>query len=101
MKYEAFDHPKMKRLCRKLDLRLYQAVGILEAIWQVTQIKAPTGDIGRLSNSEIIRAIDYRLGAADELINALIETGWLDRDKKHRLIVHDWADHIDDHSRAY
>jgi hypothetical protein len=29
------------------------------------------------------------------LVRALLQTGWLDRDQVHRLLVHDWAQHAD------
>lgn len=95
MKREAVHHSKMKRLCRKLGIPLWQAAGLLEMIWHVTARQTPRGDIGKLSDEDIAIAIEYH---EDEriMITALIESGWLDRDKTHRLIVHDWPDHAED-----
>src|SRR5690348_9760858 len=95
MKREAITHTKMKRLCRRLDLPLWQAVGLLESIWHLTAREAPRGDIGKLSDEDITLGIDYR-GDESKLIDALIGSGWLDRDPVGRLAVHDWADHADD-----
>lgn len=95
MKREAIGHTKMKRLCRRLDIPLWQGVGLLESIWHLTAREAPRGDIGKLSDEDIALAIDYR-GDESKLIEALIASGWLDRDPVERLVIHDWADHTDD-----
>jgi len=94
MKREARNHSKMRRLCRKLDVPLYQAMGILECLWHLTAVEAWRGDIGKLSNEDIALALDYR-GDEDQLIEALVATGWLDKDETCRLLVHDWAEHAD------
>jgi len=60
MKREAVGHTKMKRLCRRMDIPLWQAVGIMEMLWQVTAREAPRGDIGKLSDEDIALALDYR-----------------------------------------
>lgn len=90
MKREAIGHTKMKRLCRRLDIPLWQGVGLLESIWHLTAREAPRGDIGKLSDEDIALAIDYR-GDESKLIDALIESGWLDLDPVARLVIHDWA----------
>jgi hypothetical protein len=95
MKREAFSHTKMQRLCRKLDLPLWQAVGLLETLWNLTAKQAIGGDIGRLSNEDIAMAIDYR-GDEGYLIQTLVSIGWLDTHPVHRLVIHDWADHAPD-----
>lgn len=83
---------KFKRLQRRLNLRRYETIGLLEALWRATIINAKQGDIGRLTNEEIATEIDWP-GDPDELIKALTETSWLDADYSHRLLVHDWKDH--------
>ena len=95
MKREAVHHSKMKRLCRKLNLDVWQAMGLLEAIWHVTARETPRGDIGKLSDEDIAIAIDYH-DDVGQMITALIESGWLERNKQHRLVVHDWPDHAED-----
>ena len=95
MKREAVGHTKMKRLCRRLDIPLWQGVGLLESLWHLTAREAPRGNIGKLSNEDIALGIDYR-GDEGKLLEALVETGWLDRHPVERLIVHDWSDHADD-----
>src|SRR6185369_16930326 len=52
-KREALDHTKMKRLCRRLNIPLYQAVGILETLWQITakQALVVTSESSRMRTS--------------------------------------------------
>lgn len=92
MKRGATTKFKFLKFQRRLGLRLWQAVGLLETLWSVTYDNAPAGDIGRLSNEDIAVALDWE-GDADALIQALIDTGWLDPDEEFRLIVHDWSEH--------
>jgi hypothetical protein len=84
---------KFKRLQRQLKLPLWQAMGLLEALWHCTITNSPDGDIGRLSNDDIAAAIEWDEDA-DNLVNALVQTGWLDADDEFRLIVHDWSQHV-------
>jgi len=95
MKRQAIVHPKMKRLCRLMDIPVWQGVGLLEMIWQLTAREAPRGDIGKLTDEEIALAIDYR-GDETKLIEALVQAGWLDRDPAERLVVHGWHEHCED-----
>ena len=74
------------------------AVGILELLWHATAEFAAQGDIGRFSNQGIAKLLGWN-GNPDRLIEALAETGWLDRCAVHRLLVHDWADHRPDFLR--
>lgn len=83
---------KFKALKRRLDLPLWQAIGLLEALWRATEHNAPAGDIGRLTDDEIASAIEWS-GPADVLISALVDLHWIDRDPEFRLIIHDWSDH--------
>jgi hypothetical protein len=95
MKREAIGHTKMKRLCRYLDIPHYQAVGIMESIWQLCARECPRGDLGRLSDDDIALAIDYR-GNEQALVEALIRSEWLDVSPESRFVVHDWATHCED-----
>lgn len=87
---------KFKKLQRALrpaghaQMPLWQAVGLLEALWLATYANAPDGDIGRLSNDDIASAIEYA-GDADQLVAALLDARWLDPHPTFRLIVHDWS----------
>ena len=92
MKHSTTQKSKFKKLQRRLDLTLREAVGTLELLWVATQVNAPRGDIGSLDNEEIAIECDWP-GDPDRLVNALIETGWLDIHPTHRLVVHDWQEH--------
>lgn len=85
---------KFPRLCRRMRWQRWQAVGILESLWELTAKSADDGGIGRLSNEEIALELDY-LDDENTLISALVETGWLDPHPVHRLVVHDWSEHAD------
>lgn len=89
MKIATTEKLKFKKIQRRFQLPLWQAVGLLETLWKAAYRNTPEGDIGRLSNEEIAAAIEWA-GDADELIQALVDTGWLDRDPTYRLLVHDW-----------
>lgn len=92
MKDDTVDLVKFRRLMRRLDLREWQAVGVLESLWRFTRKNAPMGDVGRFTNVDIAAAIDWR-GDADDLIDALRD-GWLDDvGGLQRLVCHDWYDH--------
>lgn len=95
MKREAMSHTKMKRLCRRLDIPTWQGVGLLESLWHITGRECPQGDIGKLSDEDIALAIDYR-GDESKMLEALISSGWIDRNSTFRLVIHDWFDHADD-----
>jgi len=84
---------KFKKLKRRMRLPEWQVIGLLESIWKLCRTSAQAGDIGRHSNEDIAASIEYEEDA-DELVENLVECGWLDSDPEFRLIVHDWSDHV-------
>jgi hypothetical protein len=71
----------------------YVVTGVLESLWQMACRSAPDGDIGKHTNKLIAAGMEWD-GDADELINALTETGWIDKvDDERRLVIHDWDEH--------
>lgn len=92
MKANTTDHPKFMKLQRRLSLDRWQAIGLLEAIWNMTAKNAPRGNIGKFSNEEIAAVIDWKQDE-HEMIDALVQAGWIDECKQHRLVIHDWPDH--------
>lgn len=99
MKREAVNHTKMRRLARVLGIELWAARGIMESLWYVTREEAPSGDIGKLSDQDIADAIGW-MGEPAALIQGLLKSSWLDAADDYRLIIHDWADHCEDHIHA-
>lgn len=84
---------KFKRLHRRLGFRFRrETIGLLEALWIFAQNNAKAGDVGRFTDEELAVELEWP-GHPEELVAALVETGWLDRCAVHRLLVHDWADH--------
>lgn len=92
MKHSTPESMKFKKLKRRLGLSTVVTVGTLELLWLATQKNAKRGDIGRFSNEEIAIECDWN-GDPDELVEALIDAGWIDRCQVHRLVIHDWHEH--------
>jgi len=96
-------HPKVRALMRALGLPRYSVVGLLELLWHFTAQYTPRGNIGRYSDVDIAEALGWateekdaeKKKDAEKLISALVETSWLERNSKHRLVIHDWPDHAD------
>lgn len=84
---------KFKKLKRRLQMPEWQVIGILEAIWKLGRTSAQDGHIGKYSNEDIAAHLEYA-GDADELISALVETGWIVEDKQFRLYFNDWSEHV-------
>lgn len=93
MKTGAVESLKFKKLKMKLKLAHWQAVGLLEALWLFTARNAPNGDIGKHSNEDIAIHIEWS-GNPDELMAELVDARWVDASDEHRLVVHDWHDHM-------
>lgn len=94
------DHPKFANLKTRINRSKYQTLGILETLWHFTGRYTPQGNIGKYSNSEIESWIEWD-GEPDTLIQALIETRWIDINETHRLIVHDWKEHADNTTKIH
>ena len=92
MKHSVPESMKFKKLQRRLGVTRVVTAGTLELLWITTQKNAKRGDIGRFTNEEIAIECDWE-GDPDDLISAMVETGWLDTSTEHRLVVHDWKDH--------
>jgi hypothetical protein len=87
-------HPKLYDLADALGISRTHAVGILESLWHLTGTQRIHGDIGTLTNRQIARALDWP--DPDRLIKALVESGWVDENPVHRLVVHNWHKHCDE-----
>jgi hypothetical protein len=99
MKREALRHPKMLDFSGTLDITLVEAVGYITFLTDFVRDNAPQGNVGKWSNCAIARACMWP-GNADEFVGALVQTGWLDEDNEHRLLVHDWHDHCENWVKA-
>lgn len=90
------NHPKTRRLRLALGVELHEVIGLLNMLWWATGETAPQGDIGKWPDEEIEDMCAWR-GERGKFVSALRESGWLDVSEKHRLVVHDWKDHIMDY----
>ena len=88
-------HWKTRLLASQLSISPSHALGLLEALWNVTAEDAPRGNIGRLPNRAIAMQMFTDLDA-EAVIAALVISGHLETHTDHRLIVHDWDQHCDD-----
>lgn len=95
MKKGTQDHAKFNTLKAILKVPRYVVSGLLEELWSFAATSAISGDVGRYSNFQIAANMEWD-GDPDELINALVESGWLDQDDESRLVVHDWFEHCPD-----
>ena len=97
MKRGTPDHRKMKALAKALGIPLPYANGLMERLWHYCSQYVLDGGIGKLTDEEISEAAGWgsRRGPATFTL-ALLNSGWLDRDYKCRLFVHDWPEHCDD-----
>lgn len=93
MKHTAKELVKFKKLQRRLGFsKQREVIGLLESLWHLAQRECPRGDIGRLDDESIAIELEWD-GEPEKLVDALVETGWLDRCAQHRLVIHDWAEH--------
>lgn len=93
MKHGTMQLVKFKKLHRRLGFSTArETAGLLEVMWIVAARETPRGDIGSMDNETIAIELEWE-GDPDALVNALVETRWLDEHPEHRLIVHDWFDH--------
>lgn len=93
------DHPKFLYLKSLLKLSKYATLGCLESLWHFAGRYTPHGNIGKYSDQEIERWIEWD-GEPGFLIATLIEAGWIDHDTTHRLLIHDWRIHSDNATKA-
>lgn len=93
MKHGTMQLVKFKKLHRRLGFKTTrETAGLLEVMWLVAARETPRGDIGQMDNETIAIELEWD-GDPDYLVEALVETRWLDHHPEHRIIVHDWADH--------
>jgi len=91
MKHGTVSLLKFKVLARRLRLPLWQAVGLLESLWLFAQHNARDGELTAHTAEGVAAWLEWE-GDAGELVEALVDTRWLDRAGE-RLLIHDWDDH--------
>lgn len=96
---DALDHPKTVSLAAELGIYLPQAIGHLELLWNFIAQKTPQGNIGKWPDVVIANAAQWT-GDPSRFVAALVSVGFLDENQEHRLLTHDWAEHMPNWVRA-
>lgn len=99
MKRGTYKHPKTTGLMIALGVNRREATGLLQMLWEWTGEYAPRGDIGRWSDADIATALEWEADDATNLMRTLIDCGFVEEHGDHRLIIHDWDDHVEDYIR--
>lgn len=84
-------HPKTKKLARRLGVSLPAAVGHLHYLWWWALDFAQDGVLDKFDAEDIADAMQWD-GDADQLVEALLYSGYIDDtpDGRH---IHDWAEY--------
>ena len=85
-------HRKTLRLQSLLSIKQPQAVGHLCLLWLWALDNAEDGALREVSNREIALVSGFNPRRADEFVDALVATGFLDR-TDNSLRIHDWEDY--------
>ncbi|MGM9590203.1 MAG: hypothetical protein ACI3V0_08545 [Faecousia sp.] len=86
------NHPKLKRLARLLGVSKQAAIGYLHLLWWWALDYAPQGQIiPPFDTEDVADAVEFD-GEPCEIVNALVDSGFLDRNDE-TLTIHDWYDY--------
>lgn len=100
MKQGTTQHRKFLRLKRTLSLRTWQCVGLLESLWHFTAQNAEDGQlVPRCTPDDIALFLEWEDADTSRVIDALVDSGWIDRAPNGDLSIHDWHDHMPDYLR--
>ena len=92
--HESVDGPKLRNLYKKLGCSKFEAVGILNFLWFWGLANAKKDGLILYADKEDIERYLYGAGAGctippGTLVDALIETGWID-ETSDGMCIHDW-----------
>lgn len=85
-------HPKTKKLARLLGVSLPAAVGHLHYLWWWALDFAQDGDLSRYDAYDIKDATHWD-GDEDKMLEALIDTGYIDVYEDGTFHLHDWTEY--------
>lgn len=94
------DHPKFAHLKTILRTPKGATLGWLESVWHFCGKFTQQGNIGKYTDSAIEAWVEWD-GEPGQLIGALVESCWLERHARYRLLVHDWHNHADSTTRKF
>ena len=95
---ELRQHPKALKASRLLGVSIPQVVGHLHMLWWWAMDYAPSGDLSDFTAEDIALAAGWE-GDSDAFVSALLgsgmglRAGFLERDERGNLMVHDWEQH--------
>lgn len=83
------NHRKRKRLVRLLG---FGAEVYLIDLWLRVAVDKPSGHLAGWDEEDIADACGW-MGDSKKLVDALVETQWLERDEEGEYAIHDWCEH--------
>jgi hypothetical protein len=95
---ELAEHPKTKRLAKKLGISIAQTIGHLHLFWWWSMNYAEDGDLSNFDHDEIADAAHWE-SDPEEFINAMVNCGpgssrrFLEFEGD-KLYVHNWQEYI-------
>jgi DnaD/phage-associated family protein len=84
-------HPKTKKFARQANLSIPAAVGHLHMLWWWAMDYAQDGNLSSFDPEDIADAMLWE-GSPEELLSALINSGFIER-VSDGLYIHDWDDY--------
>jgi len=93
------NHRKVKRLARRLGVSIAEARGYVVGIWCLCLSEAPDGDLRDFEPIDLADAA-CSTDEGEELVEALVSVGLLDRSDDGLLSVHEWMDRADSYREA-
>ena len=81
-------HPKTRRVAVRLGISKAAVIGHLHLLWWWTLDFAPDGDLSGFDAEEVAAVAEWE-GDAEQFLQALLDTGWLDEGRR----VHNWGDY--------
>lgn len=93
---ELIRHPKLRKLAKAIRCSNHEALGILFSLWTWGQINSDS--FGKMPDTERCDIERCLIGDAGNstldmanVVDALIDTGWIDEGKDGELTIHDWV----------
>ncbi len=92
------DHPKLRRLCRALEINRAQAIGHLHMLWWWTMKYFPDGDLSECGPDEIADGAGWESDPV-VFVSALVASGFADQVNEAQpglpppIRLHDWQDY--------
>lgn len=85
------NHPKTRKLARRLEVEIPTAVGLLHCLWHWAVDYAEDGDLSKHDAEDIALGAHWS-GQPDDFLKALVDCRWIDRDGE-QAVLHDWHEY--------